>query len=104
MRVLQEEAEKHRLVYFFSRQFSFTPAMRTAREMISRGELGRMYFAEAVWVRSHCIPSGLGGRFTDKQRSGGGTLIDIGIHALDSAWYLMGTPRPVSVSAPYFRT
>ncbi len=96
MRVLQEEAEKHRLVYFFSRQFRFTPAMRTARELISRGELGRMYFAEAVWVRSRGIPSGLGGWFTDKQRSGGGTLID-------SAWYLMGTPRPISVTASVFQ-
>ncbi|HEY3663201.1 MAG TPA: Gfo/Idh/MocA family oxidoreductase [Chthoniobacterales bacterium] len=103
MRVLQEEAEKHGLVYFFSRQFRFTPAMRTARALISRGELGRIYFAEAVWVRSRGIPSGLGGWFTDKQRSGGGTLIDIGIHALDSAWYLMGTPRPVSVSASVFQ-
>jgi predicted dehydrogenase len=30
-------------------------------------------------------------------------LIDIGVHALDSAWYLMGTPRPVSVSAQVYR-
>jgi predicted dehydrogenase len=103
MRVLQEEAEKHRLVYFFGRQFRFTPAMRLARDLIARQELGRIYFAEAVWVRSRGIPSGIGGWFTDKQRSGGGTLIDIGIHALDSAWYLMGTPRPVSVSASVFQ-
>ncbi|MBA2435516.1 MAG: hypothetical protein H0V54_10640 [Chthoniobacterales bacterium] len=49
------------------------------------------------------MSSGLGGWFTDKQRSGGGTLIDIGIHALDSAWYLMGTPRPISVTAAVFQ-
>ena len=30
-------------------------------------------------------------------------MIDIGVHALDSVWYLMGTPRPVSVSAQVFR-
>ena len=36
MRVLQEEAEKRELVYFFSRQFRFTPAMRLARDLISR--------------------------------------------------------------------
>jgi predicted dehydrogenase len=41
--------------------------------------------------------------FTDKKRSGGGALIDIGVHALDTAWYLMGTPRPVSISAKVFR-
>lgn len=103
MRVLQEEAEQRGLVYYFSRQFRFTPAVRLARDLISREELGKIYFAEAVWVRSRGIPSGLGGWFTDKQRSGGGTLIDIGIHALDSAWYLMGTPRPVSVTASVFQ-
>ena len=103
MRVLQEEAEKRGLVYFFSRQFRFTPAMRLARDLISREELGTIYLAEAVWVRSRGIPSGLGGWFTEKKRSGGGALIDIGIHALDSAWYLMGTPRPVSVTAAVFQ-
>ena len=103
MRILQEEAERRGLVYFFSRQFRFTPAMRLARDLISREKLGAIYFAEAVWVRSRGIPSGLGGWFTEKKRSGGGALIDIGIHALDSAWYLMGTPRPVSVTAAVFQ-
>src|SRR5207237_8444408 len=46
---------------------------------------------------------GIGDRFTEKQRSGGGAVIDIGVHWLDSIWYLMGTPRPVSVSAQVFR-
>ena len=103
MRVLHEEAEKQGLVYFFSRQFRFTPAMCLARELVSRGRLGKIYFAEAIWVRSRGIPSGVGGWFTEKKRSGGGALIDIGIHALDSAWYLMGTPRPISVTASVFQ-
>jgi len=103
MKVLQQEAEKRSLIYFFSRQFRFTPAMRTAHELISRDELGTIYFAEAVWVRSRGIPLGLGGWFTEKKRSGGGALIDLGIHALDSAWFLMGTPRPISVTASVFQ-
>lgn len=103
MRVLQEKAEKLGLVYFFSRQFRFTPAMRRAHDLIARDELGKIYFAEAVWVRSRGIPFGLGDWFTEKKRSGGGALIDIGVHALDSAWYLMGTPRPVSVTASVFQ-
>jgi len=103
MRVLLEEVEKRGLVYFFGRQFRFTPAMRLARDLISREELGTIYLAEAVWVRSRGIPSGLGGWFTKKKLSGGGALIDIGVHALDSAWYLMGTPRPLSVTAAVFQ-
>jgi len=77
--------------------------MRTARELIVQERLGTIYFAEATWVRSRGIPSGIGGWFTEKKRSGGGALIDIGIHALDAGWYLMGTPRPVSVTAAVFQ-
>ena len=90
MRVLHEEAEKLGLVYFFSRQFRFTPAMRMAHDLITRATLGKIYFAEATWIRSRGIPSGIGGWFMEKKRSGGGALIDIGVHALDSAWYPPG--------------
>jgi predicted dehydrogenase len=77
--------------------------MRAAKQLIAAGRLGDIYHAQATWVRSRGIPQGIGGWFTEKKRSGGGALIDIGVHALDSAWYLMGTPRPVSVSAQVYR-
>ncbi|HEX8678803.1 MAG TPA: Gfo/Idh/MocA family oxidoreductase, partial [Chthoniobacterales bacterium] len=103
MKVLQQEATKRGLIYYFGRQFRFTPGMRAAKELINAGRLGTIYHAKATWVRSRGIPQGIGGWFTEKKRSGGGALIDIGVHALDSAWYLMGTPRPVSVSAQVYR-
>ncbi len=103
MKVLQEVATKRGLIYFFGRQFRFTPAMRAAKKVIADGRLGRIYHAKATWVRSRGIPQGIGGWFTEKKRSGGGALIDIGVHALDSVWYLMGAPRPVSVSAQVYR-
>jgi predicted dehydrogenase len=103
MKVLWEEAAKRSLIYFFGRQFRFTPALRMAREIIGQGKLGTIYRARATWVRSRGIPPGVGSWFTDKKRSGGGALIDIGVHVLDTAWFLMGTPRPVSISAKVFR-
>jgi predicted dehydrogenase len=103
MKVLREEAEKRKLIYYFSRQFRFTPAMRAAKAAIEAGRLGQIYHAKATFVRSRGIPVGIGHWFTEKKRSGGGALIDIGIHALDAVWYLMGTPRPVAVSAQVFR-
>ena len=103
MKVLRDEAAKRGLVYFFGRQFRFAPALRTARELIAEGRLGTIYRARATWVRSRGIPPGVGSWFTDKKRAGGGALIDIGVHALDTAWFLMGTPRPVSISAKVFR-
>ena len=103
MKVLREEAARRNLIYFFSRQFRFTPAMRLARQAVEKGRLGKIYHAKATFVRSRGIPVGIGDWFTEKKRSGGGALIDIGIHALDSVWYLMGAPRPVSVNAQVFR-
>src|SRR6266480_1885024 len=103
MKVLRDEAQKRGLIYFFGRQFRFTAAVRTARDIIAEGRLGKIYRARATWIRSRGIPAGIGLWFTDKERSGGGALIDIGLHALDTVWYLMGTPRPVSISAKVFR-
>lgn len=103
MKVLRDEARTRSLVYFFGRQFRFTSGMLATKRLIDDGRLGKIYHARATWVRSRGIPVGIGGWFTEKKRSGGGALIDIGVHALDSVWYLMGTPRPVSVSAGVFR-
>jgi predicted dehydrogenase len=103
MKVLREEATKRTLVYSFSRQFRFTPEMRVAKALVEEGRLGKIYHAKATFVRSRGIPVGIGNWFTEKKRSGGGALIDIGIHALDSVWYLMGNPRPISVNAQVFR-
>jgi predicted dehydrogenase len=49
------------------------------------------------------IPSGAGEWFTEKRRSGAGALIDIEVHALESARYLMGIPRSTEVSASMFQ-
>jgi predicted dehydrogenase len=103
MKTIRAEAVSRQLVYFFGRQMRFSPKMLAARELIAAGRLGTPYFGKTVWVRERGTPAGLGGWFTDKARSGGGALIDIGVHAIDGAWYLMGTPRPISVSAQVFQ-
>lgn len=65
------------------------------KKFIDAGDLGDIYFAKASLIRRLGNP---GGWFADKERSGGGPLIDIGVHAIDLCWYLMGKPRVKSVS------
>jgi len=103
MKVLQEEAAKRGLIYCFGRQQRFSAELLACKKAVEAGRLGTMYFARAIWIRSRGTPTGIGGWFTDNAKSGGGALIDIGVHALDAVWYLMGTPRPLSVSAQVFR-
>ncbi len=69
------------------------------RDMLEAGELGDVYYAKVANVRRRGTPSGW---FTDKKTSGGGPVIDIGVHSIDAAWYLMGTPKPTRVSAQVF--
>jgi predicted dehydrogenase len=66
------------------------------KEQIDRGELGRVYTAKTGWFRRKGIP-GWGTWFTRMEESGGGPLIDIGVHMIDLAFFLMGEPKPVSV-------
>jgi predicted dehydrogenase len=75
----------------------FNPTSRAVKQAIEAGALGQVYYARTVWHRKRGIPQ-LGGWFTQKEVSGGGALIDIGVHRLDLALWLMGYPRPVSVT------
>jgi predicted dehydrogenase len=72
------------------------------RKFIDGGHMGEIYTGRCGWVRRRGIP-GKGGWFTTKALSGGGPLIDLGVHFLDVAIWLMGNPRPASVSAATYR-
>jgi predicted dehydrogenase len=103
MRQLHEEAQKRGLIYFFGRQMRFSGSVQEARKVVAGRRLGEIYFAKTMWVRSRGTPGGIDGWFTDRSRAGGGALIDLGVHAIDSAWYLMGNPKPRTVSAQTYQ-
>ena len=103
MRTLHEEAQKRGLVYYFGRQMRFSPAMQAAKNLMKERRLGEVYFAETMWMRSRGTPDGVDGWFTERSKAGGGAIIDLGVHAIDAAWYLMGTPQPRAVSAQTYQ-
>ncbi|NHN28263.1 Gfo/Idh/MocA family protein [Paenibacillus agricola] len=70
------------------------------RKFIDAGELGEIYYAKASSLRRLGNP---GGWFSDSERSGGGPLIDLGVHSIDLCWYLMGKPKVKSVSGNTYR-
>ncbi|GMX63750.1 Gfo/Idh/MocA family oxidoreductase [Paenibacillus elgii] len=70
------------------------------KRFIENGELGEIYYAKASSLRNLGNP---GGWFADQERSGGGPLIDIGVHIIDLCWYLMGRPKPVSISGNTYK-
>ncbi|WP_135552893.1 Gfo/Idh/MocA family protein [Paenibacillus cymbidii] len=75
----------------------FTPQTEFLKRYVESGAMGDIYTGRTGWVRRRGIP-GHGGWFTTKALSGGGPLIDLGVHMIDLAIWLMGNPRPVAVS------
>lgn len=67
------------------------------KKFIENGDLGDIYFAKTGWIRRKGVP-GMGSWFTRKSMSGGGPLIDIGVHVLDLTLWLMGNPKAVTAT------
>ncbi len=70
------------------------------RGAVDAGELGEIYVAKAHAVRRRGVPTW--GVFTDKEKQGGGPLIDIGTHALDLALWYMGNYEVESVTGSVY--
>ena len=68
--------------------------MDVLQDFVRSGYFGELYYAKANYIRRHGNP---GGWFGDKSRSGGGPLIDLGVHVIDFVRYALGNPKPVSV-------
>ena len=60
--------------------------------------LGPVYYAKTGWIRRQGIP-GMGTWFTKAASSGGGAMMDIGIHMLDMTLHLLGEPEVTAASA-----
>ena len=69
------------------------------QDLIKSGYLGDPYYAKATYLRKYGSP---GGWFGEKELSGGGPLIDLGVHVIDLVKYLMGNPKPISVYGVIF--
>jgi predicted dehydrogenase len=74
----------------------WNPAARVLKRYAESGALGEVYYGKVQAMRRRGIPGW--GVFTQKDKQGGGPLIDIGCHLLDLTLWLMGHPKPVSVS------
>ena len=74
----------------------FSPTNQLLKKYIDAGDLGEIYYARAQALRRRGIPGW--GVFINKEKQGGGPLIDIGVHILDLTLWMMGHPKPVAAS------
>ena len=87
-------AEKSGALLMVAHCWRFDPDVLWLKEQSAK--LGRIIRTKGYGVHTHWGP---GGWFTQKQFAGGGAMADMGIHALDTARFLLGDPKPVSVYA-----
>lgn len=83
-------------------QSRFGGPAKFMKDFIDNGHMGEIYYARAKALRRRGVPHW--GVFIDKEKQGGGPLIDIGVHILDLTLYFMGYPKPVSASGKTWDT
>lgn len=95
-RRIADAVEENGVVFMLGMLNRFRTESQIITERRLSGQMGEIYHADARWIRRRGIPAN--SWFQRKILSGGGAGLDIGVHAIDTAWYLMGCPEPVSVS------
>lgn len=98
---MKSTAEKMDKILTYGFNFRHTEEVKAAKRFIDAGEIGEIYSAKVKAVRRRGIPGW--GVFTNKEIQGGGPLIDIGVHMLDVALYLMDYPEPEIVLGKTFQ-
>jgi len=93
---MQEAVEKNGVTFMMAMPRRFASEVAYLNHLLQSGKMGQIYYAKTSMIRRRGTPLGW---FTDTAKSGGGPVIDIGVHAIDCAWYLMGRPKPVSIRA-----
>lgn len=79
--------------------YRFTEGMRRIRELVQTGELGRIYAVDLVFHNAYGPDKPW---FYDPALSGGGCVMDLGVHLVDLALWTLGFPAVTDVSSKLF--
>lgn len=93
-------ARKNKRKLMVGMNLRYRPDTMLLRSIVSSGEIGEPFYAKCGWVRRQSSEEKW---FTKKEEAGGGVIIDLGIHLLDLALWLMNYPEINSVSCKTFQ-
>jgi predicted dehydrogenase len=98
-RAVVETARRADLLLGVDLSYRATAGMRLIRDRVRAGELGRVYAADLVFHNAYGPDKPW---FYDAAQSGGGCLMDLGVHLVDLALWTLDWPRVTEVSGRLF--
>ncbi len=93
--------KKSRKLWMLGMNRRFPSMMQKAHDLVARGVIGEVYHAKARWQRRSGCPK-LQTWFGHKKLSGGGCLLDIGVHMLDQTMFISGNFKPLTCSGSVY--
>lgn len=96
---IAEAAKKFKRKLMVGMNLRYRPDTMLLRSFINSNEIGDPFYIKCGWIRKQSSSEKW---FTKKEESGGGVIIDLGIHLLDMALWLLGYPEISSVSSNNF--
>jgi predicted dehydrogenase len=93
-------AAKAGKVVLYAMQRRFGGFEQAAKQALEKGYAGNVLHARAAWTRTRGVPTGTGW-YADRAKSGGGAMMDLGLHMLDLGWSLLGQPKPLAAFAVF---
>ncbi len=89
-----ETAKKNNVKLTVGFQYRYHSNTQFIKKAVDAGQFGDIMFTRCQALRRRGIPNW--GVFGQKKLQGGGPMIDIGVHVIEMAHYVMGSPRPVA--------
>jgi predicted dehydrogenase len=97
---MAEAAKETRRILMVGMNHRFRPDTMILKSFLQGKEIGKLQYVKVSWLRKQSSNSAW---LTQKEKSGGGVLVDLGIVMLDVAFWLMDYPDVRKVSAVHFR-
>ncbi len=99
---MAEEAKRQGRILNIGVCNRFNRSVEMLEQLVREGRFGKIYHVYCSFRSARSIP-GLGGDFTTKAQSGGGVLIDWGVHFLDLILYILGGATVKSLTCDAYR-
>lgn len=93
---VKETARANNRIVMVGHMWRFDTDVNYIKGIVDSGQLGSIVKTKGYGIHENWGPAGW---FSKKELAGGGALADMGVHAIDTARYVLGDPNPTKVYA-----